>query len=194
MVQAAIEPGACAPLEQAMLAAVAGAGKFIDGVGAAEFRDALSCAVTPVTVIATQGPAGLAGVTCSAVCSVCDTPPTILFCINRRSYANNIIKENGVLSVNWLSAQQSTLSQVFAGAGAVPMQERFSAGEWGAMLTGVPYSKDAMMSLDCQVTAAMEIGSHSIFLARVLASMQAGDRDPLVYCQRSYATTVPFRP
>lgn len=159
------------------------------GVSALEFRDALSRAVTPVTVIATKGPAGLAGVTCSAVCSVCDTPPTILFCINRRSAANSVIKENGVISVNWLSSEQSELSQMFAGAGAVPMPERFTHSEWGSMVTGVPYSKDAVLSLDCEVVEAMEIGTHSIFLAKVLASAQADESDPLVYCRRSYATT-----
>jgi flavin reductase (NADH)/flavin reductase/chlorophenol-4-monooxygenase component 1 len=156
---------------------------------ALEFRDALSRAVTPVTVIATKGPAGLAGVTCSAVCSVCDSPPTILFCINRRSAANSVIKENGVISVNWLSSDQSELSQLFAGAGAVPMPERFSHGEWGAMVTGAPYSKDAVLSLDCQVIETMEIGTHSIFLAKVLASAKTDECDPLVYCRRSYATT-----
>src|SRR4051794_15343350 len=74
------------------------------GVAAAEFREALSHALTPVTVVATDGEHGLAGVTCSAVCSVCDTPPTILVCINRKSYSNALIKANGVLCVNWLQA------------------------------------------------------------------------------------------
>jgi len=74
-----------------------------------EFREALSRAVTPVTVIATSGPSGTAGVTCSAVCSVSDTPPTVLVCVNRKSFANGIIKANGVLTVNWLSAAQSSV-------------------------------------------------------------------------------------
>src|SRR5580704_6335487 len=79
-------------------------------VSAAEFREALSKAITPVTVLATDGPGGRAGVTCSAVCSVCDTPPTVLVCVNRNSFANGVIKANGILTVNWLSADQSELS------------------------------------------------------------------------------------
>ena len=97
----------------------------IEEVSAAEFRDALSNALTPVTIVATDGEHGLAGVTCSAVCSVCDTPPTIMVCINRKSFSNSVIKANGVLCVNWLQADHAPVSQMFAGAGSVPMPQRF---------------------------------------------------------------------
>jgi flavin reductase (NADH)/flavin reductase/chlorophenol-4-monooxygenase component 1 len=167
------------------------AAKPATGFTSTDFKSALSNAVTPVTVLATNGQAGLAGVTCSAVCSVCDTPPTILCCVNRSSFANSIIKENGVVSVNWLSAHQSELSQMFAGVGKVPMPERFHDAEWDTLVTGAPVSRNALLSLDCQISEVREFGTHSIFLARVLASTRADDRDPLLYCQRSYATTTP---
>jgi len=162
-------------------------------ISAEQFRDALSRAVTPVTVIATSGNAGEAGVTCSAVCPVCDNPPTVLVCINRNSYANAVIKANGVLSVNWLHAGQSTLSQVFAGVGKLPMPERFASGAWHRQRTGAPCSSDAAVTLDCRVTQSYEVGSHSIFLAEVVdaAHAQADAVSPLVYCRRSYATTRP---
>lgn len=164
-----------------------------DGISAQRFREALSRAATPVTVIATNGQAGEAGVTCSAVCSVCDNPPTVLVCINRNSYANAVIKANGVLSVNWLHAGQLTLSQVFAGAGGLPMPERFSTGTWHRQRTGAPCSSDAALTLDCRISEAFEVGSHSIFLARVVSAAhdETDSVPPLVYCQRSYATTTP---
>ena len=160
-------------------------------ISAPAFRDALSKAVTPVTVVATDGPHGTAGVTCSAVSSVSDTPPTVLVCINRRSAANEVIKANGVLSVNWLAVGQVAVSQLFAGAGAVPMRERFSQHEWKRLTSGAPCSEGALVSLDCRVVETHEVGTHSIFLARVLATAHAHDGDPLVYCRRSYATTHP---
>src|SRR3546814_5942271 len=81
-------------------------------------------------VLTTGGPFGRAVITCSAVSSVCDTPPTILLCVNRQSYATGIIKNNGVLSVNWLAAIQSSVSQVFAGVGSVRMEDRFNDDGW----------------------------------------------------------------
>ncbi len=47
------------------------------------FRDAMSCMGAAVNIITTDGPAGRAGFTASAVCSVTDTPPTLLVCLNR---------------------------------------------------------------------------------------------------------------
>lgn len=160
-----------------------------EGISAAEFRDALAKAITPVTILATDGPNGQAGVTCSAVCSVCDTPPTILVCVNRNSYANGLIKANGVLSVNWLSADQSELSQLFAGIGALPMPERFARSQWGILESGAPYCTEAAMTLDCRVADVIEVGTHSLIFARVIASTKADERQPLAYYQRAYATT-----
>jgi flavin reductase (NADH)/flavin reductase/chlorophenol-4-monooxygenase component 1 len=163
------------------------------GISVPEFRDALARAVTAVTIVTTDGPGGLAGVTCSAVASVCDTPPTVLVCMNRRSYANGVIKANDVLCVNWLSSHQRGTSDLFAGVGAVPMKDRFDQGNWRTLSTGAPYSEDALIALDCRVVGAMEVGTHSVFLARVLATRahEEAHREPLVYCQRTYATTQP---
>jgi flavin reductase (DIM6/NTAB) family NADH-FMN oxidoreductase RutF len=160
-------------------------------VSATEFREALSKAITPVTILATDGPNGRAGVTCSAVCSICDTPPTVLVCINRSSFANGVIKANGILTVNWLSAGQSELSQLFAGVGGLSMPERFAKSQWGTLASGAPYCKEAMMTLDCRVADAIEVGTHSLIFARVVATTKADERHPLAYYQRAYATTQP---
>lgn len=163
-------------------------------VSATEFREALSKAITPVTILATDGPNGRAGVTCSAVCSVCDTPPTVLVCVNRKSFANSVIKANGILTVNWLSEDQSELSQLFAGVGGLSMAERFASSQWGILASGAPYCKDAMMTLDCHVADAIEVGTHSLIFARVMATTKADERHPLAYYQRAYATAHPATP
>ncbi|MEI6003008.1 flavin reductase [Paraburkholderia bengalensis] len=160
-------------------------------VSATEFRNALSRAVTPVTILATDGPNGRAGVTCSAVCSVCDAPPTVLACVNRKSFANGVIRANGVLTVNWLSADQRELSDFFAGVGGLSMPERFSKSQWGTLTSGAPYCKEAMMTLDCHVVDAIEVGTHSLIFARVMATIQADGRLPLAYYRRAYATAHP---
>lgn len=41
------------------------------------FRDAMSKLAAAVNIITTEGPAGRAGFTASAVCSVTDEPPTL---------------------------------------------------------------------------------------------------------------------
>ncbi len=159
------------------------------GVSSPEFREALSKVTAAVTIVTTDGPAGRAGVTCSAVCSVSDAPPTIVACVHRESAANRIIKANGVLCVNCLHADQQPLSQIFAGAGCVPMAERFADGRWAALTTGAPCCTDAMVALDCEVLEIREIGTHSLFVAKVLLTAHAGPAEPLIYHRRAYATT-----
>jgi flavin reductase len=163
--------------------------KAVETVASLDFRDAISKALTPVTIAATNGPFGLAGLTCSAVCSVCDDPPTILLCVNRKSFATGIIKSNGVLSVNWLAAGQTRISQTFAGAGGVPMEERFAGEGWRTISTGAPCLTGAAISLDCTIVNTIEVGSHTVIFAKVIAKSHSEESSPLVYHRRQYATT-----
>ena len=158
-------------------------------VTAAEFRAAISGLATAVSVLTTDGPAGRAGLTCSAVCSVSDSPPTILACVNRRSAAYATIIANGVFCANCLPACRRDLSQIFAGVGQVPMAERFAAGLWSVLSTGAPYCKDALVAYDCELMEAREVGTHSVLIALVLATAQSAPAEPLVHHRQQYATT-----
>jgi flavin reductase (NADH)/flavin reductase/chlorophenol-4-monooxygenase component 1 len=153
------------------------------------FREALSHVTTAVSLITTNGPGGLAGVTCSAVCAGSDDPPIVLVCVHGRSATNQMVKANGVFCVNCLRSDQKELSQVFAGVGRVAMADRFVGGDWDVLTTGAPHFKDALVALDCELLEARDIGTHSLFVARVLATAHAEPTDPLVYHRRAYATT-----
>jgi flavin reductase (DIM6/NTAB) family NADH-FMN oxidoreductase RutF len=78
-----------------------------------QFPEALSRAAIAVTIVATDGPGGRAGVTYSAVSTVCNTPPPIRFCVNRGSAANSVITAIAGLSVNRLTAGRSDISPLF---------------------------------------------------------------------------------
>ena len=157
-------------------------------VSAEEFREALSRVASSVSIVSTDGAHGIAGFTCSAVCSVTDDPPTIMVCVNRKSAANAIIKANGVLCVSSLGAEQVELSQMFAGVGRVPMNERFAGPHWGVLATGSPYCTQSRVALDCRVADIREVGTHSVIFAEVLSTVHASDGQPLIYHSRNYAT------
>ena len=78
------------------------------------FRDAMSCMGAAVNIITTDGPGGRAGFTASAVCSVTDTPPTLLVCLNRGASVWPVFNENRTLCVNTLSAGQSRFQTFLA--------------------------------------------------------------------------------
>jgi flavin reductase (NADH)/flavin reductase/chlorophenol-4-monooxygenase component 1 len=158
-------------------------------VSAAQFRGALCRVATAVSVVTTDGKAGLAGVTCSAVCAVSDDPAMVLVCVHGKSATNIAIRRNGVLCVNCLQSAQRELSQAFAGVGSIPMRERFALADWATLVTGAPCCRGALVSLDCEVADVRDMGTHSIFIAKVLATAESESSEPLLYQRRSYATT-----
>ncbi len=81
----------------------------------ASFRDAMAHVGAAVNIITTDGPAGRAGFTASAVCSVTDTPPTLLVCLNRSASVWPVFSEHHTLCVNTLAAGQEALSTLFGG-------------------------------------------------------------------------------
>ena len=61
-----------------------------------DYRDAMACLGAAVNIVTTDGAAGRAGLTASAICSVTDDPPTLLVCANRGSSAYGSVMGNKV--------------------------------------------------------------------------------------------------
>ena len=148
------------------------------------FREGMSNLGAAVNVITTYGPAGVAGFTASAVCSVTDTPPTLLVCLNRSASVFKTFKENKVLCVNTLASHQMALSNVFGGK--TPMPERFAAGQWETLATQAPVLQDALISFDCEIVQSMSVGSHEVLFCQVKAIQHNQGLNALMYFNRAY--------
>ena len=152
------------------------------------FREGMARLPGAVTVITTDGPAGPAGFTASAVCSVTDSPPTLLVCMNRGSFAHRFFVDNGVLCVNVLGAAQQALSGLFASR-EVPMAERFARSPWQPARNGAPCLDGALVQLAGRIQATHEVGTHSVFIVE-LDQVQHGPADEavagLAYFNRRY--------
>ena len=147
------------------------------------FRQGMHNLGAAVNVITTQGRSGMAGFTASAVCSVTDTPPTLLVCLNRSASVYETFKNNQVLCVNTLASHQQHLSNLFGGK--TPMAERFSQGNWKTLLTQSPVLEDALVSFDCEVVQQVSVGSHDVLFCEVKAMCQR-QGNALMYFNRSY--------
>src|SRR5258708_9701143 len=75
-----------------------------------EFRSAMSRLGAAVNVITTDGPAGRHGLTASAVCSVADTPPTLLAWVNPPASSHSTLTRTGALCGNLLTGRPPDLS------------------------------------------------------------------------------------
>jgi flavin reductase len=148
------------------------------------FREGMSRLGASVTVLTTDGPAGRHGMTASAVCSVTDTPPTLLVCVNRANRSHDLFLKNGVLCVNVLAGHHRDLSGVFANSKA---EDRFADTDWRAHATGAPVLSDATVSFDCTIRNREEVGTHSVFFCEVQEiALSPGAPESLVWCNRAF--------
>lgn len=154
-----------------------------EAVEAVPYREAMAQVASAVHLVTTDGPAGRAGFTASAVCSVSDAPPTLLVCINRGSSAYAAVSVNDALCVSTLSAGQADIAVAFS---RTPMETRFAAGRWYGLATGAPVLEGARVAFDCRIVRRTEVGTHDVLFCEVLALAEAGGGKPLVYADRRY--------
>jgi flavin reductase len=157
-----------------------------DPVDSQTFREAMSRLGAAVHIVTTDGKAGKAGFTATAVASVSDAPTTLLVCLNRKSQITPLMLENGCFCVNTLAASEEAIADVFAGRTGVYMAERFSTGEWDTLKTGAPALTSAIASFDCRVLEAKEVGSHFVYFGSVVALRLGPAAKALVYHDRAY--------
>ena len=155
------------------------------------YREAMARLGAAVNVITTDGPGGRAGFTASAVCSVTDTPPTLLVCANRTNDSYAAFKANGVLCVNVLTHGQQDLSTIFAGLTDRTMEGRFEAGVWQTLATGAPVLEGDAVSFDCRITQTVEVGTHDVFFCEVEAVLTGAVHEGLIYFGRGYHRILP---
>ncbi|UVC30737.1 NADH-dependent FMN reductase RutF [Pantoea sp. SOD02] len=148
------------------------------------FRNAMACLGAAVNIITTDGPAGRAGFTASAVCSVTDTPPTLLVCLNRSASVWPIFRDNGYLCVNTLAAGHEQLSTLFGGK--TPMAARFAAADWHTLASGSPLLDGALVSFDCKVAQVVSVGTHDILFCEVQALVRNDETHGLAWFDRGY--------
>jgi len=65
-------------------------------------------------------------------------------------------------------------------------EERFKHASWTTLETGAPVLADALVSFDCEIEQIQDVGTHSIFICRVVAIKQSQQNESLVYFNRAY--------
>ena len=153
-------------------------------VSATSFREGMSCLGAAVSLITSGGPEGRHGMTASAVCSITDSPPTLLVCVNQNNRSHDVFNGNGNLCVNVLAEQHIALADTFAGRGDTT---RFESGVWTTLATGAPVLSDAMVAFDCRIIERRAIGTHSVFYARVVGMLKSAETaETLIWFDRRY--------
>ena len=160
----------------------------------AAFLEGMSRAASSVCVVTTDGPAGRAGVTVSAMTSVSadGETPSMLTCLNATSSALPLVLANGCFCINILQDDQTAISDIFSSRSPAPGGDKFATVDTFTAETGAPCLRAALVSFDCTLISAERMGTHHICIGAVKAVEIAPEGAPLLYGMRRYlrATTL----
>jgi flavin reductase len=149
------------------------------------FLNAMSAAITGVTVVTTKTGGQPIGRTVSAMCSVSADPPLLLVAIRSDSPLADAIAVRGAFAVNVLADHQAPIAEAFAGRGVRPHE--FLVRDWWPIAGGaLPLLHGAAARFECTVERTLEAGTHSLIVGAVVRAERGGSR-PLAYTRRGYA-------
>lgn len=155
---------------------------------AQQFKQVLRQWPSGVTIVTSRAGERIHGMTVSAFSSVSADPPLVSICANRGSATHAVIAEGGVFAVHILGAEHQDLSTQFSSSKFE--KDRFVGLTHSAGVTGAPILEGVLGHLECEVAAAHDEGSHTIFLGRVVAG-EAREGAPLVYFNGAYRRLEP---
>lgn len=152
----------------------------------ADFRSALGCFATGITVVTSVTPDGRPmGLTVNSFNSVSLDPPLVLFSLDRRNGDLADFEAAGHFAVNVLTRHQQDVSVRFS----TSPETRWPGLDWATLDTGAPVLKDCLAVFDCRTEAVHDGGDHVIFLGRVVAMTAPNpDAGPLMYYRGRYVT------
>lgn len=141
-----------------------------------EFRRALSCFATGVTVVTTRNNDGeRVGITVSSFNSVSLDPPLVLWSIADDAYSYDVFIDAEYFAVNILTMEQQHLVERFATRGV----DKFEGLQSVDGLHGVPLLPGCAASFECRTEHRYPGGDHQILVGRVLR-FESFEEDPLV--------------
>lgn len=148
-----------------------------------EFRNALGCFATGVTIVTALDPDGrFIGITANSFSSVSLDPPLVLFSLARRAYSFEAFRRSRHFAVNVLAADQAELSGTFA----TPMSDKWEGVDYEIWDTDCPIIKGALAQFECRTVSTHDGGDHVIFIGAVERMAYEPDREPLLYYQGRY--------
>ena len=153
----------------------------VQSVGPDEFKKALRCFSSGVTVVTIREGNAVHGITVSAFSSLSLAPPLVLVCIDKGAAAHDAFGKAGKFVVNILAENQEDVSNCFA----TRADDKFEKSKWHDGVLGIPVIDGALGVVECVLHDSLPGGDHTIFVGRVVASSATEGR-PLLYGQGGY--------
>jgi flavin reductase (DIM6/NTAB) family NADH-FMN oxidoreductase RutF len=151
-----------------------------------EFRLAMGCFTTGVTIITVDDDGKVEGMTANAFASVSLDPILVLVCVSHKARTHAHIHARKRFGVNVLSEHQRKISEHYALAERDPALAEHEAGaRFDRTRHGTPVLGGALAYLECRLQTTYEAGDHTIFIAEV-EDVVVNEGRPLLYFKSAY--------
>ncbi|MGB9236432.1 MAG: flavin reductase family protein [Terriglobales bacterium] len=150
-----------------------------------DFRKAMGCFATGVTVITVDQDGEIHGMTANAFTSVSLDPPLVLVCVDHRARTHAHLHARKRFGVNVLSSDQQAISEYYARSSEAHQHAETAGALFERTAHGTPVLQGALAYLECRLDSAQPAGDHTIFLAEV-EHVEVREGDPLLYFRSRY--------
>jgi flavin reductase (DIM6/NTAB) family NADH-FMN oxidoreductase RutF len=151
-----------------------------------EFRGAMGCFATGVTVITVDDDGKVEGMTANAFTSVSLDPILVLVCVSHKARTHAHLHARKRFGINVLSEHQRRISEHYALAERDPaLAEQEAGARFDRTRHGTPVLNGALAYLECRLQTTHEAGDHTIFIAEVEDVVVHQGR-PLLYFEGAY--------
>ena len=157
----------------------------------AEFRKAMGCFATGVTIITVDLDGEVHGMTANALASVSLDPPLLLVCVDHSARTHAHLHARKRFGVNVLAENQRAVSEYYAlPAEAQDRAEGEAKTRFERTAHGTPVLQGALAYLECRLHTAQDAGDHTIFIAEV-EDVVVREGYPLLYFRGKYRSIGP---
>jgi flavin reductase (DIM6/NTAB) family NADH-FMN oxidoreductase RutF len=155
-------------------------------VSQVEFRKALGCFATGITVITLDSENEVHGMTANAFTSVSLDPMLVLVCVDQRARTHAHLHAKKRFGVNVLAEHQRAISEYYARSARTHDRAEEEAGAvFERTRHGTPVLRGALAYLECRLHSAQDAGDHTIFIAQV-EEVVVREGDPLLFFGSKY--------
>jgi flavin reductase (DIM6/NTAB) family NADH-FMN oxidoreductase RutF len=151
-----------------------------------EFRRAMGCFATGVTVITVDYEGEVQGMTANAFTSVSLDPLLVLVCVDRQARTHAHLHARKRFGINVLSEGQRAIAEHYARHDRDPAHAEEEAGaRFDRTAHGTPVMHGALAYFECRLQSAQDAGDHTIFIAEV-EDIVLRSGQPLLYFLSKY--------
>jgi flavin reductase (DIM6/NTAB) family NADH-FMN oxidoreductase RutF len=151
-----------------------------------EFRKAMGCFATGVTIVTVDLDGEVQGMTANAFASVSLDPPLLLVCVEHSARTHAHLHAKKRFGINVLAQHQRVISEYYARPIHTHEHAEEEAGaRFERTPQGTPILRGALAYLECKLQSTQEAGDHTIFIAEV-EDVVVREGEPLLFFRGQY--------